>query len=38
MKVGLQMNMKKTKVIFNNYIPNHEIEIKDEVVVGCVQK
>ena len=35
-KVGLKMNMKKTKVMFNNYILDHEVEIHDEVT-DCVQ-
>ena len=35
-KVGLKMNMKKTKVMFNNYILDHEIEIDDEGI-ECVQ-
>ena len=30
-KVSLKMNMKKTKVMFNNYILDHEIRIHDEV-------
>ena len=31
-KVGLEMHMKKTKVIFNNYILHYEIEIDYEVI------
>ena len=29
--------MKKTKVMFNNYRPDHEIEVDDEVI-KCVQE
>ena len=31
-KIGLKMNMKKTKVMFNNYIPNHVIKVDDEII------
>ena len=33
-KVGLQMNTKKTMVLFNNYKLDHEIEIDD--MIECV--
>ena len=29
------MNMKETTAVFNNYIPNHEIKVEDEVI-ECV--
>ena len=35
-KVGLKMNMKKTKLIFNNYISENKIEIDE--VIECVQE
>ena len=31
------MNTKKTKVMFNNYISNHEIKVEVEVI-KCVQE
>ena len=34
--MGLKMNMKKAKVMFNNYILDHEIRI-DVEVMECVQ-
>ena len=34
--VGMKMNMTITKMMFNNYIPNHEI--KDDKVIECVKK
>ena len=36
-KVCLKMNMKKTKMMFNNYIQHYEIKILDEVI-ECVQE
>ena len=36
-KIGLKMNMKKTKVMFNNYIPNHVIKV-DDVMIERVQE
>ena len=30
------MNMKKVKLMFNNYIIDHKIKIDDEVI-GCAQ-
>ena len=35
--MGLKMNMKKTKVMFKNYVLGHEIKIDDEVI-ECVQE
>ena len=29
--------MKKIKMMFNNYIPDHEIKINDEVI-KCIQE
>ena len=31
-KVGLKMNIKKTKVIFNNYILDPEIRVDNKVI------
>ena len=31
------MNMKKTMMMFNNYIRHHEIRIHDKVINECVQ-
>ena len=36
-KIGLKRNMKKTKVMFNNCILDHEINIDDELI-ECVQQ
>ena len=36
-RVGLKIYMKKTKVIFNNYIQDHTIILDDEVI-ECVQE
>ena len=35
-KVDTKMNMKKTKVLFNNFIRDHEIKIHDDVI-ECFQ-
>ena len=35
-KVGLEINMKKTKVMFNNYILDHDIRMYNQVI-KCVQ-
>ena len=36
-KVGLKMNIKKTKLMFNNYIVKYEIKINDELI-ECVKE
>ena len=36
-KADLKMNMKKTKMMFNNCILDHELKIKYEVM-KCIQK
>ena len=35
--MGLKINMKKTKLMFSNYILGNEIKIDDEVI-KCIQK
>ena len=35
-KVGLKINMEKTKVMFKNYIQDHEIKIHE--LIECVEE